>query len=193
MRNPIIGLSAILIVVNISSCSDSELKEKPREKILLFYKNGNKFCEGEHWVYTLGSKERKFRTGIWRFYFSNGNIESIHEYDSEGELINFKKYGENGKLKESDNYSETAENLSEFYENGNLKNETITTIEIEKDENTDDEYKTYYSAFKEYYENGQLKSYKIYINDVLEGYARIWDSDGNLIIKYEYENGLIIP
>ena len=52
-------------------------------------------------------------------------------------------------------------------------------------------YETYYETINEYFINGQLKSQKETIDDELQGKASQWDINGNLVIEYEYDDGLI--
>lgn len=186
MRNQFKALLAVLVII-ISSCSGIE--EKPDEEILLYYNNGEKFCEGLHRVYKKGNSERKNRKGIWKFYHLNGKPITIYEYDEFGSLKTYKNYDENGNLLLSQmNVGKTITYL-EFYEDGNIMSENITVIETEKDE--EEEYKAYYTTLKEYFKNGQLKSQKETIDRVLQGKASQWDIDGNLVIEYEYHDGLI--
>jgi antitoxin component YwqK of YwqJK toxin-antitoxin module len=185
MRNQFKILLAVF-VITISSCAGIE--EKPDEEILLYYNHGGKFCEGLHRVYKKRNNVRKSRKGIWKFYHLNGKLEAIYEYDKFGDLKSNKTYDENGNLLKSGIILEKTRTYFEFYEDGNIKHERITKIETEQDE---EEYETYYETIKEYFINGQLKSQKEYIDDELQGKASRWDVNGNLVIEYEYDDGLI--
>ena len=183
MRNLFKILLSVCLII-LSSCSG--IGEKPDEEILLYYNNGEKFCEGIHRVYKKGNRERKNRKGIWKFYHLNGTPATIYEYDEFGDLKSSKYYDENGKLTSSEMNLETTEIFSVFYENGNIKYESITEIENYQDEN-----ETYYETIKEYFKNGQLKSQKERIDFEFQGKASEWDINGNLVIEYEYEDDLI--
>lgn len=186
MKNQFKILLAIFVII-ISSCTGIE--EKPDEEILLYYNNGEKFCEGLHRVYKKRNSERKNRKGIWKFYHLNGKLETIYEYDKFGDLKSYKNYDENGNLLRSQINLEKTITYLKFYEDGNIKYESITKIETEQDE--EEEYETYYETINEYFINGQLKSQKETIDDELQGKASQWDINGNLVIEYEYDDGLI--
>jgi len=180
-------VSLAVFVVILSSCSG--IQEKPDENVLLHYNNGEKFCEGLHRVYEKGNSERKNRKGIWKFYYLDGKPETIYEYDKFGDLKSYKNYDENGNLLISQiNFENTITYLA-FYEDGNIKYESITSIETEGDE--EEKYETYYETIKEYFINGQLKSQKETVDDELQGKANQWDINGNLVLEYEYDDGLI--
>lgn len=186
MRNQFKILLAVFVII-ISSCSG--IQEKPDEEILLYYNNGEKFCEGLHRVYKKRNSERKNRKGIWKFYHLNGKPDEIIEYDKFGDLLSYKKYGENGNLLRSQINLKATITYLEFYKDGNIKYESITKIETEQDE--EKEYETYYESIKEYFINGQLKSQFQTIDDELQGKVIQWDINGNLVIEYEYDDGLI--
>ncbi|MBE7686524.1 MULTISPECIES: toxin-antitoxin system YwqK family antitoxin [Tenacibaculum] len=186
MRNQFKILLAVFVII-ISSCSGIE--EKPDEEILLYYNNGEKFCEGLHRVYKKRNSERKNRKGIWKFYHLNGKPEAIYEYDKFGDLKSYKNYDDKGNLLISQINLETTITSLKFYKDGNIKYESITKIETEQYE--DEEYETYYETIKEYYINGQLKSQKETIDDELQGKASQWDINGDLVIEFEYDDGLI--
>lgn len=187
MRNLFKILLSVCLII-LSSCSGTE--EKPDEEILLYYNNGEKFCEGTHRVYKKGNRERKNRKGIWKFYHLTGKPATIYEYDNFGDLKSFKDYNENGNLLETRTYLETTYIYLQFYEDGNIESET--KIEIEEDEDEKGKsYETYYKTLKEYFRNGQLKSQKEFIDNEPNGKASQWDINGNLVIEYEYEDGLI--
>lgn len=176
-------LMAVFIII-ISSCSGIE--EKPDELILLYYENGEKFCEGIHRVYKKKNRERKNRKGTWKFYHLNGKLATIYEYDNFGDLKSSKDYDEDGNLVKSQMYLETTVIRLDFYEDGNIQYETEIEIETDSEEN-----ETLYGTYKEFFRNGQLKSQKVGIDGEFHGKASQWDINGNLVIEYEYEDGLI--
>ena len=184
----LIKFSLAVFVIILSSCS--ETGELLDEKIILYYNNGEKFCEGLHQVIKRDNGQDKYRKGIWKFYHLNGRFERIIEYDELGDIKNYKRYDENGNLLVSEIDSDKVITYLEFYQNGNIKREIITTIETEEYEDGE-EFETNYETVKKYFKNGQLESQYEYINNEPQGKARHWDVNGLLIIEYEYYDGLI--
>jgi antitoxin component YwqK of YwqJK toxin-antitoxin module len=182
-------MSFAILILLFCSCSN-KTQEKPDEKILLNYKNGKKYCEGVHRVYEEENKIRKSRKGIWKFYYTNGNPQSIYEYDKEGNEKNYKEYYENGNIQKSEVNNNHIIVYSRFYENGNIELEITTETITMNIEGT--VIKPVVETIREYYLNGQLKSHKKTINYELHGKARQWDIDGNLQIEYEYDHGIIL-
>ena len=179
-------LISIFAIIFFSNCNN-KVENKPPEKILLKYTNGQIFCEG---VYKITNSEKKY-FGIWKFYFPNGTLEKISEYDKNGKLINEKEYREDGSLFSSNINSDDSYYHSYFYYSGKIRSEFIGKSTTEKDSNGDD-VKTSYETSKEYYENGILKEQKETIDDLEQGHAKLWDSSGSILIDYEYLDGFII-
>ena len=177
-------LIILLISFFLSSCFGSDYKKSEPENFRLNYINGNKYCEGTYLVYTKGEKIRKYKDGIWKFYTLDGNPDKIEEYDFD-DLKSYKEFNEMGKIIVSKIISDKTTTFSRFYENGNIKFESITEFETEEDSETDEDgthyYETEYSykTIKTYHKNGQLKSLQN-----IEGITKIWDNLGNLILEY---------
>ena len=89
----------IFVFVAILLIQCNKEKKVSFEQVVLNFNNGNLFCEGTHIISASG---RKNRTGIWKFYYPNGQLENIMEFDKRGNLMNLKKYNESGTL----NYTE---------------------------------------------------------------------------------------
>ena len=182
MKFKVIVISFICLL--FSCCFSPNYKKSELEKYTLNYKNGNKYCEGTYLVYKKGEKTKKYKNGIWKFYTIEGNPEKIEEYDFD-DLINYKEFNEKGKIIVSKIISDKTTTFSRFYENGNIKYESVTEYETDEDYEVDEDgthyYNTEYSykTIKTYHKNGQLKSLR---ND--EGITKIWDNLGNLILEF---------
>lgn len=119
--------------------------------------------------------------GNFYSYNENGNLET-QEFYFEGKLKLSQSYNNNGILEEIENieynFKKTRDyktiNHREFYENGDLKIESIIV-----EEENDVEIETY----KEYYQNGFLKTEKRVVNDYRDGVYREYFENGNA--KYE--------
>lgn len=179
-RITLIGISILIIT---SSCLR---KEYEPEIIRLEFRNGSLFCEGQHRVYRSLLSKEKNRIGIWKFYHPSGQLSSIGEYDKKGEIINRKNYNWDGQLINTELYNEESWIVTDYYLTGQVESETITTFRDDGDEIY------YYDKFTKYFENGQIYSQKHYIDNVPNGKAKIWNEDGDLILEYDYENGLVV-
>lgn len=143
-----------------------------------YYQNGK---VKSIWNYHCGLMQGNFYD-----YNENGNLET-QEFYFEDKLKTSQSYNEKGILEMVDNieynykknrYYKTT-NHKEFYENGDLKVESLII-----EEENDIEIET----FKEYYPNGFLKTEKRLINDYKNGIYREYFENGNA--KYEglFEN-----
>ena len=178
-----VGFVSIVILLITSSCIRKEFEP---EIIRLEFKDKSIYCEGQHRVNRSLLSKEKNRIGIWKFYHPNGQLKSIHEYDKKGELTNCKEYNWDGQLINTGIYNEESWIVTDYYLTGQVESETITTFRDDGDEIF------YYDKYTKYYENGQIYSQKHYIDNVLNGNAKIWNKDGDLILEYEYYDGLII-
>jgi len=178
----------MILILIINGCNTTQ--ELDPEVILLKFKDGATFCEGSHRVYKRGLRVRKNRVGYWKFYYPNGKLEILAEYDNYGELLNSKNYNMDGKLIQSQNFTEDTITTIEYFINGNIKDESIFTIEVENKNGSN--FEIYYEKYSEFYNNGQIRGQKEYIDDILHGDAKIWSEDGQLILEYKYDNGLIV-
>ncbi len=149
------------------------------ERYLLEYENGKKFCEGVYLVYDDGDKTK---VGQWKYYFPNGDLKSLVEYDEEN-FLGYKYYNEGGVLTESFSKKERLELFSEFYDNGNLKNEIVITID-------EDGIET--EIQKEYYSNGQLMTLKEFEDGIQIKKEKVWNKFGTLVLELDYQDGEIV-
>jgi antitoxin component YwqK of YwqJK toxin-antitoxin module len=174
------------------NCSDKPYETEVK-MFLLEYSTGQKYCEGNYLVYSKDENSFKKRDGIWKFYDLNGQPMRIEEYDL-NDRVSYKEFNENGKVGMSQVWNSTTHILSRYYFNGNLKYEEITTFvkEDEYAENYDGqsqhyETKTEYITIKEYHLNGQLKLIEKREDGYTQGYVKIFDEKGNLVLKFEAE------
>lgn len=147
------------------------------------------FCDGINVISTKTGLPTN-RIGMWKFYFPNGELEHLQEYDKDGKLINQKTYSLNGTLIYSETVTDNITNANFYYDNGKIKTESISKIVTES--NGDDDSETTHETLKEYLPNGLLYSQSNYKDGNLEGLKNIWDTTGNLVLSIEYKNGLII-
>jgi len=181
----------VVTIICFSSCYSLQIK--PDEKLVVYFLDGNIFCEGSYFVYQSSGIERKNKKGTWKFYYPSGSVESIYEYDINGNLLDHKKYDNFGRLLVSQVNSESLNYYLEFYENGSIKYEKRTNIKTELDEDSNKENVTYHGIERNYFSNGIIKSETELIDKVPHGKAKQWDSSGNLILEFEYVKGLIKP
>jgi len=168
---------SICITFFLLACNNSS--DNHEEKYFLNYENGEKYCEGIYLVYSDGGKTK---IGQWRYYFPNGDLKSLVEYN-EDYFLGYKYYDEGGILIESFSQKEGVELYSDFYENGNLKKEIVVIINDDGVENKTE---------KEYYSNGELMVLKEYEDDIQINKEKIWNKFGKLVLELQYESGEII-
>lgn len=205
------GLIVIFGLLNAKCTQDKNIKSETTEKVNLKFKNGRVCCEGVRKVMTKNSDVTIDKIGLWKFYYPNGNIESVHEYSDNGNLLNVQFYFPTGSIEIWKEYNEDGELLNQktysidstliyssvkkdnvyfstfYYQNGNPETEVIAEInpETEEDENPNETYKYYYP-------NGQPFKHVEYIDGIAEGKSRIWDESGELMIEFKYKNGEIV-
>lgn len=178
-----------------TGCSDvfnfwGKVEEKPDEKIILYYNNGFKFCEGIHRVYKKRFSTKKNRKGIWNFYNPDGTVAQVIKYDKNGNTIFHYSYNDEGQLEKTLTHSSKTDIYLEFYSDGAIKFENIRTLITKKDED-DEEYVIKKELVSRYHKNGKLRSQKEYVDDEIQGKYKCWDEKGNLLIEVEFVDGLI--
>lgn len=124
------------------------------------YKSG--FIILSEWVNRVDRAGNK--QGKWVSFYDNDNLEKEENYFN-GKLSGYcKYYDKNGNLKDIIKY-----------ENGILIQDAVEVSNVE--------------TRKDYYSNGKPKYIASYRNNVAEGIRREYDSTGNIIASYVYENG----
>lgn len=173
-----------LILVIISSCNNSSIEREERA-VNIKFNNGSIFCTG-----TLSVNKKtgvpENRVGLWTFYYPNGKVEYLIEYNTNGEMTNKKLYDENGILIFSEITTDNVTTSTTFFDNGRIETELISKEVI------DGEIKTLYETEKTYYLNGQLLYQQSLEDGILEGTSTTYDSNGVLVLKIEYKNGFFI-
>jgi len=147
------------------------------------YSNGSLFCEGYHQV-SSKSKD-SVRVGLWRFYYPDSTLEWQLEYDEHGELVSRNDYSDSGTLIYSGTTKDNLSLVTEFFDNGKLKSETVTETTKE------DEAEVETSHIKDYYQTGGVRQESTTIDGELEGVKKAWDRKGNLVLQVNYRRGLI--
>ncbi len=95
------------------------------------YSDGALFCEGYHQVSSKGKDS--VRVGLWRFYYPDSTLEWQMEYDEQGELVNYNNYTDSGTLIYTFTKKDNISFVTEFFDNGKLKSETVTETTKEDD------------------------------------------------------------
>ncbi len=107
---------------------------------------------------------------------------------------NFKKFYQNGKLKEIGKYEDEYIRgyIEKFFENGNLK-EKGEIYEFDKEFcNSDPKFKKV-GKFEYFYENGNIKEREVYNGwGWKDGVFEYFSKDGKLIKKENYKDGELI-
>jgi len=160
-----IYFNLLVICILLTQLSCSTYKDKPNEKLVIYYNNGYKFCEGKYDVYESHGNEYKDRIGLWNFYHSNGKLEELILYDDEGEVLNYKQYRESGIIERSEIYDGVKIVYSEYNEIGSIVSEKVVIEEVVNEDG--EEWTDIYTTIYTYYDNGQIKSQKEYENDEL--------------------------
>lgn len=180
----------IIAIISFCGCNNNSSKLEEQKRVFIKYKNGLTFCEGIHSVLKKSGLPKK-RIGIWRFYYPDGKLFDIFEYDDNGELINWKTYNGDGILIYSEADTDNFTNVIYYYDNGKIKTESISQV-ITKSRG-EDEYEITHGTQKWYFPNGQLHEQQYLEDGILEGVASIWDTSGNLVLSIKYKNGFIVP
>src|SRR6185312_12129852 len=145
------------------------------------------------------------KNGMEKTYYESGGLSSEISYINDTIVGLDKSYFKNGNIKYVDSVGESRskgyaknETQKEYYENGNLKNETnfsygnIIGVKKKYYENGVLYIETPYingernGTIKMYYKNGKLKSETIY-TDNTPGISKSYDETGNEIIGVEKE------
>lgn len=196
------------------NCNNKSDKETELQRIHIKYKNGNIYCDGFHSVLKKNGLPKN-RTGIWKFYYpdgaleaikeynengehigvwktyyTNGKLKTMQEYDEYGKEVNYKYYFENGKLSYSEVYKNDITYTTDYDENGKIKFESVSHVVTESSDEGESE--TTSETYNKYYPNGQLLSKSSFEDGILQGNESFWDSTGNLVLTIEYKNGLIV-
>jgi antitoxin component YwqK of YwqJK toxin-antitoxin module len=107
------------------------------------------------------------------------------EYDEQGELVNYNNYSDSGTLIYTFTKKDNLSLVTEFFDNGKLKSETVTETTMEDDAEVET------SHIKDYYQNGGLRQESSTIDGELDGLKKVWDEKGNLVLQVKYRRGLI--
>jgi len=179
-------LSIFALLCLVTACNNiTELKP---EKVKIYYKTGELFCEGTHRVYKEGLSEKKNRIGVWTFYYPDAGIYSQIEYDDAGKMINSNEYDINGLLSISQTVKDNITNKTEYLPSGKMKSQLIERLEIESED--DEDYEVYFYTYKKFYENGNVQELREYIGSDIQS-LNVWNENGDLILDVEYEDGII--
>ena len=183
---------------------------KPNDYWKSYYANGILKNEGNRKDFLLD--------GIWKFYSEKGILQKTIEYTSgkkNGEIV---IYDTTGIVKSTEEFKDDikAGKTRIFYANGKIhflisyykgkpdgdsyeyaEDSTIITITryrtgiVEKSEkiNRYDEDKKKEGKWVEFYETGQIKNESVYRSDVLDGYVKRYEKNGNLLEIEKYSAG----
>lgn len=176
-----------------------------------YYENGKKRAEGGYKKCTyktsstvivqstcgVGRDTTHPREGVyngqWKFYYENGQLESVKNYFCNIKVGQWLLYDSTGKLLENEFYN--ADKLvqrQEYSKSGNLDKFVKRTYVQFKENKKDKSYKTTYTDnVYEYYETGELKCIKtVNENDEPTGsYFEYW-KNGFVKMEGEYKDGV---
>jgi len=128
-------------------------------------------------------KEALICEGTRRIYYDNGQV-SVEVSYQDNEVKSEIYYYRNGRLQRMQRYKDGHKESidKEYYENGQLKQETFYKNDWQKK-----------GKEKFYYKNGQLEIENFYNeNGQLDGICKTYDKNGNLIEERVYKNGSYI-
>lgn len=109
--------------------------------------------------------------------YPGGQLYSEANFDIDGHMQNLAYFYESGQIK-----SEFAGGLmKEWYENGQLKSETHFSGRSVLD-----------GKVNSWYPDGTLRGSENYVKDNLDGSRLLFDPDGQLILKQQYEQGRLV-
>src|SRR4051794_29925129 len=107
-------LSFGVIVIILNACKEKS-EEVDQKRVIVRYANGKTFCDGFHLIDKYGNA--KNRVGVWKFYYVNGALETLLQYNKNGDLINDKTYSEDGKVTYSEATNGNITNIMSYYDN----------------------------------------------------------------------------
>lgn len=174
---------SILLLFNSSLCfSQTDTIRWDYQKldsIINTYKDGYHIFKKGNKMIKEGNYKNNCGFGIWKYYYNEGNIESLVEYictgngrsDENGKYIEFYK---SGQIKSEGRYQKT-------------KNDSVPCIQCyEKDQLKKIEWAEFSTSlkvgeWKEYFENGKIKSIGKYFAGLHQTFNTAWrkeDSNG---------------
>lgn len=178
-----------------------------------YYKNGFLKIEGNRKQFVLDS--------LWKFYSENGKLTKAVNYldgKKNGYTLNYDTtqrisgkeffindikqgnsflYYPSGKTKQVTPYIKGRPDgySYEFSEDSTIisiiKYQLGILANIERINRKDDQGKKQ-GLFKAFYENGTLKEEKKYKDDLVDGYVKSYDKQGNLLLTEKFNNGKVI-
>jgi len=129
-----------------------------------------------------GMIDKGERAGIWKLYYESGKIKKQTAYSHNIEEGEETFWFENGNLEKKGTYAEGKLNgkYTWFYETGQKKQEGFFVAGSED------------STWGEWYESGKPKWTGHLTNFVKNGDWTYWDEQGNVTLKKNYRDGLVI-
>ena len=124
-------------------------------------------------VKVTGQIEKGLKSGEWRYFYENGNVEKIETYKF-GELTgNYKGFYESGELMEVGEmrYDKMEGTWKSYYKNGNLDVETSYVLNKQN------------GIWKKFYESGELKCECPTKNNMFYGNYKKYSKSGILLYK----------
>ncbi|NJN33651.1 MAG: toxin-antitoxin system YwqK family antitoxin [Saprospiraceae bacterium] len=189
MRKISIFLTAILGLFSCSNVEVVENKDEAGRLVERFSVNKKtKLKEGMHETFFLGgskSEESRYKDGVLTgeqiFYFENGQIQEVRNFDESGRFTGaYKSYHETGRLKSEGQYANGSMGgkWKFFYRSGNIKEIVHFRDNVEN------------GPFIEYRENGTISAEGTYQNELEQGLLKIYDEKGELTVQKQCENGI---
>lgn len=158
----------------------------------------DKHFEGTNVLEWEGVVENGLADGVWSFYYRNGSLKSIVEFEEGVKLRTLKSWFENGVLEsyfDTDSFTYTMfyksgvtrshthynqnlrqGNSKEWYESGQLKRECNYYYHHE------------HGVCKEYYEDGSVSLVAVYRDGKKNGFWQAFYPDGRLLYQGRYSD-----
>jgi len=182
----------IFLLVGVWSCSLLKAEEKKLYSELYHRKKTNQILDSRTYEpyngkvyykkikrkYLMGSVINGKIDGKWKTFYDNGKKESIGLYTDGKKDGEWNVFYDNGKKKIIESYINGKKDgkFERYYKNGVLK--ISGTL---KNSMLDGEYKSFH-------ENGLKWTERLYENDKIIGYDRVWSDDGGIIKNWEEDN-----
>lgn len=109
--------------------------------------------------------KNNLKTGIWKTFYPNGNVEEEIYYRAGMKNGFYKKYNDKGTLISIEKY---VNNVKE-----------VNVAELKE-----------YEIRKDYYQDGKVRIVGSYYNGIPDGVRREYDDKGNIVKGYVFENGI---
>lgn len=154
--------------------------------------------EGTNILEWEGFVENGLADGVWSFYYRNGNLKSIIEFEEGVKLRTLKSWYENGVLESS--FDTDSFTYTTYYKSGVTRSHTHYNQNLKQGDSKEwyesgqlkREYNYYHhhehGVCKEYYENGSVSLVAVYRDGKKSGFWQAFYPDGRLLYQGRYSD-----